>query len=114
MKKLKKQKNRFVKMNLLNSLLDKFKYLFYYIIRINKKFYINDIEIILPGTHQLPVYKKRNEKYDLFIEYLSKYITKNTSVIDIGANVGDTLCSIITNNKNVNIYSIEGDPFFFS
>ena len=45
-------------------------------------------------------------KYDKFISELVINIKKNESVIDIGANVGDTLVRFINSNSEPKYYSI--------
>jgi FkbM family methyltransferase len=52
-------------------------------------------------------------KYDKFISELVVNINENESVIDIGANVGDTLVRLIGSNSKPNYYSIEADEYFF-
>ena len=40
-------------------------------------------------------------------------MNKNMSIIDIGANVGDTLVGLIASNSKLNYYSIEAYEYFF-
>jgi FkbM family methyltransferase len=60
------------------------------------------------------LYNKLYPEYDKFISTIVKDLPKNTSVLDIGANVGDTVCRLIQSNKKLHYYCIEADDFFFN
>jgi FkbM family methyltransferase len=81
---------------------------------IDQKIKIGKFFLTLPPYHLFSLYKKRYKKYDKFLVHLAKSLKKNDSLIDIGANVGDTLFQIIDKNNNFNYYCIEGDKFFSS
>ena len=72
-----------------------------------------NFSIKLPADHYLPDLKKSYPKYDRFLPHLSKYILKNETIIDIGANVGDTLAGMAEQNSTVNYICIEPDDSFF-
>ena len=80
---------------------------------IDQKTLINGLEIVLPPEHLLTLYNYIYPKYDTFLPELVSNIDKNMSVIDIGANVGDTLVRLIASNSKLNYYSIEADEYFF-
>jgi len=82
--------------------------------KIDQKILINGQELILPPEHLLSMYNYLYPKYDKFISELVMNTKKNESVIDIGANVGDTLLRLINSNANLNYYCIEADDYFFS
>ena len=81
--------------------------------KIDQKTLINGQELVLPPGHLLTLYNYIYPKYDKFISELVVNINENESVIDIGANVGDTLVRLIGSNSKPNYYSIEADEFFF-
>ena len=81
--------------------------------KIDQKILINGQELILPPGHLLTLYNYLYPKYDKFISELVVNINENESVIDIGANVGDTLIRLIGSNSKPNYYSIEADEYFF-
>ena len=81
--------------------------------KIDQKTLINGQELVLPPGHLLTLYNYIYPKYDKFISELVVNINENESVIDIGANVGDTLVRLIDSNSKPNYYSIEADEFFF-
>lgn len=94
-----------------------YKYNFFRTIRIlfkiNQKILINGRKIILPPGHLLSIYNRLYPKYDRFISRLVKNVAKNQSVVDIGANVGDTLVRMMSHNNSLKYYSIEADDYFF-
>ena len=94
------------------------KYNFFQFIRIslniNQKIQINNFLLILPPKHLFSLYKKKYKNYDKFLVNLTKKLKKKDSLIDIGANVGDTLFQIIQKKSKFNYFCIEGDKFFYS
>lgn len=70
--------------------------------------------ILLPVNHLLPEYLKNHPKYDRQLPIISKSIKKNETIIDIGANVGDSLASMVNQNPNPNFLCIEPDDEFFN
>ena len=81
---------------------------------INQKIKIGRLLLTLPPYHLFSLYKKRYKKYDNFLVHLAKNLKNKDSLIDVGANVGDTLFQIISKNNNFNYYCIEGDKVFCS
>ena len=73
-----------------------------------------DFSIKLPENHLLPSYQKKHLKYDRFLPHLVKYVTPLDTIVDIGANVGDTLAGMIEKNSTSNYICIEPDACFFS
>jgi FkbM family methyltransferase len=69
--------------------------------------------IELPANHLLPHFQKIHPRYDKFLPHLSKYFNKTETVVDIGANVGDTLASMAEQNSTLDYICIEADDFFF-
>jgi FkbM family methyltransferase len=79
------------------------------LLSINQTLKINNKKLILPPDHLLSLYNKIYPNYDKFLE---KFIINrnNLNIIDIGANVGDTLLRILSNNNNY--YCIEPNDYF--
>jgi FkbM family methyltransferase len=69
--------------------------------------------IELPANHLLPDSQKIHPRYDKFLPHLSKYLTKMETMVDIGANVGDTLAGMAEQNSTINYICIEPDDSFF-
>jgi FkbM family methyltransferase len=80
---------------------------------LDQKISINNQQLILPPGHLLSIYNFLYPKYDKFITHLAKNLNNNESIIDIGANVGDTLLRLIQPNLKLNYFSIEADDYFF-
>jgi len=75
---------------------------------------INNYAIQLDVNHLLPHYQSVHPFYDRFLPHLVKYLPDNTLVIDVGANVGDTLVSMLGNNDKLDYLCIEASTDFFS
>ena len=95
-------------------------YLTYKILRIlrvffniDQKIYISNKQILLPPGHLLSLYNYSHKEYDKFIPKIIRNFKENDSIIDIGANVGDTLYRLIDSNSKPNFYCIEADEYFF-
>lgn len=72
--------------------------------------------LLLPLSHQLPFIRASHPKYSTNVARiaaiaLSKY--PDLSMIDIGANIGDTV-AIVRHDAYFPIMCIDGDPIFFS
>ena len=74
---------------------------------------IDGQELVLPPGHLLTLYNYLYPKYDKFLPKLVANMNENMSIIDIGANVGDTLARLMASNSKLNYYSIEADEYFF-
>lgn len=72
-----------------------------------------DFSIQLPPNHLLPAYQHEHPKYDRFLPHLSKYIQPSDTVIDVGANVGDTLAGMVEQNGASSYICIEPDDLFY-
>lgn len=70
--------------------------------------------IVLPATHLLPLYQKNHRLYDRFLPHLASVLNKGDWIVDVGANCGDTLASIVDINPGLNFFCIEPDDLFFS
>lgn len=70
--------------------------------------------ILLPSDHMLPTYHRKHLKYDRFLPHLVKHLSKDSIVVDVGANCGDTLASMIEVNQFSTYICIEPDEVFFS
>jgi FkbM family methyltransferase len=70
--------------------------------------------IKLPSNHSLPEYQNAHPKYDRFLPFLVKYATADDTIVDIGANVGDTLASMVEVNPSSKYICIEPDGSFYA
>lgn len=79
-----------------------------------KKYKVANHEILLPIDHMLDRYQSRWKRYDTVLGNISKIVFtkyRNSTAIDIGANVGDS-AALINQYVNVPILCIEGHPDF--
>jgi FkbM family methyltransferase len=74
--------------------------------KIDQIIYIGNKKIILPPEHLLSLYESVYPKYDRFLPTV-------IVIIDIGANIGDTLFRLLNVNSKPYYYCIEADNFFF-
>lgn len=77
------------------------------------KYQYKDFSILLPPNHKLPSYQRYHPKYDKFLPHLSKHIDPSATVIDVGANVGDTLAGMVEHNSASIYICVEPDDIFF-
>lgn len=73
----------------------------------------NDFSILLPSDHMLPFYQKAHKKYDKFLPHLIKNIDDQSTIIDVGANCGDTLAGMVDVKKDMTFVCIEPDDVFY-
>lgn len=83
------------------------------IFNLSRDYCIGKFVISLPPDHSLPEYQLEHKKYDRFIVHISKYIEPFSVIVDVGANVGDTLAGVIQENKNLFYVCIEPDEIFY-
>ena len=81
---------------------------------IKRKYQINNYSIQIDFNHRLPEYQSNHPFYDKFLPHLVQYLPDNSLVIDVGANVGDTLVGMLGNNDKLEYLCIEASDDFFS
>ena len=85
--------------------------------RVNKvfvhdiKYNIGDCQIVIPSSSNLPRNQKKHLLYDRFLPVIATHLTQGT-VIDVGANIGDTMVSMVQNCSNSFICIEPSDMFF--
>lgn len=57
-------------------------------------------KILIPSNYCLPGFQKEYKLYDRFLPVLAKHLNTSDSIIDVGANIGDTTVSIAQNCNN--------------
>lgn len=73
---------------------------------------IRGFKIQLPPRHTLPTYQAQHRLYDHFLGVLGDCLPDGSLIIDIGANVGDSVAAVCgTGCKRV--VCVEGSPHFF-
>jgi FkbM family methyltransferase len=82
-------------------------------LNLKRRYQINSIPIKIDHTHLLPDYERDFPHYDRFLSHLVKYLENNSVVVDIGANVGDTLIKMASSNDRLEYICIEPDNNFY-
>lgn len=78
-----------------------------------RKYKIGKYEIEIPSNYALPNYHRKIKLYDRFLPVLAKYLSHHKlSIIDVGANIGDTAIAILQHCDNP-IICIEPSKIFF-
>src|ERR1700723_972882 len=72
-----------------------------------------NFSIRLPADHLLPFYQSMYGTYDKFLPHLVRYLEPQATVIDVGANCGDTLAGMYDANDRLNYICVEPDEVFF-
>ena len=88
--------------------------LFDFFKNITVKYNFGNISILLPLNHRLPEFQFMNPKYDKFLPVICQQIKTDETIIDIAANVGDTLASLVEKNSKPTFLCIEANNEFFS
>ena len=76
---------------------------------------IGDFTLALPKTHMLPEYLAIHPYYSMNLGRIAGYIQeffKNFTIIDVGANIGDSVALIRSAGIQTKIHCIEGEPEF--
>ncbi|HMP31286.1 MAG TPA: FkbM family methyltransferase [Saprospiraceae bacterium] len=77
-----------------------------------RTFKIGKYDIKVPYNFILPYYQKQFRLYDRFLPVLAKCLPNDKIIIDVGANIGDTVISLLSQCKN-QIYCFEPSSFFY-
>lgn len=77
------------------------------------KYRYRNFSIQLPADHLLPFYQSMHGTYDRFLPHLVRHLEPNATVIDVGANCGDTLAGMYDANDRLNYICVEPDEVFF-
>ncbi|MDA3010037.1 MAG: FkbM family methyltransferase [Actinomycetota bacterium] len=80
---------------------------------VKRKYLINGLEIELDFSHALPDYQRIHPNYDKFLSEFVRFLPSNSVVVDVGANVGDSLAAMAGSNDQLQYVCIEADPEFF-
>ncbi len=70
--------------------------------------------IRLPKSHLLPTYQRDHALYDRFLPILAQHLPDDALVIDVGANVGDTVAAMASRNDRLHYVCIEPEATFFN
>jgi len=74
---------------------------------------INGLVLKLPMGHRLPAYQAKYLKYDKFLPFIVKRLEVGSSVLDIGANCGDTLAAIVPAGPRLRYCAVEPSDNYY-
>lgn len=80
-----------------------------------KKINIGSYTLVANYQHELDEYLERYQYYSKNFPRIAKYIEqkyKEYVIVDVGANIGDTLALLRSDNIDQHIHLIEGDPIY--
>ena len=72
-----------------------------------------NFNILAPSEHLLLYYQSKYPSYDQFLPHLASYIPHDGLIIDVGANIGDTVAGMYDRNSTLNFICIEPDQKYF-
>ena len=78
-----------------------------------RNYKIDKLYIKIDYAHRLPDYQILFPYYDRFLPHFVKYLPEDKVIIDVGANIGDTLAGMASNNDLLNYICIEANEGFF-
>ena len=82
-------------------------------LKIDQRYLVGEIFVKLPPDHLLPLYQRTHKNYDRFLPHLAKYLPRQSIVVDVGANCGDTVAAMASANDDLHYVCIEADETFF-
>jgi FkbM family methyltransferase len=77
-----------------------------------RSYRIGSVSIELPAGHRLPEYQEAVPLYDRFVPLLAERLSGPDLIVDVGANVGDTVAALVGVCENP-ILAIEADPTYY-
>lgn len=82
------------------------------IFRVPYKLCFGSLVLYLPHDHFLPHYLRKYSYYDRFLPILAANLPPGSLVLDVGANVGDTLISMYSRNLDLKFVCVEPNQDF--
>ena len=83
------------------------------LVGVTREYQIGMFRLTLPPNHQLPEWQKKFPLYDRFLPHLAGFLPPGSTVVDIGANVGDSIAGMAATNPGLNFLGVEADPQIF-
>lgn len=77
------------------------------LLRNNKKYRVGKFVLEINAHHALPTYQRRFATYDQFLPYLARELEAGTTVIDVGANIGDSIAAMASANAKLRFIAVE-------
>lgn len=80
--------------------------------KFRKDYVIGDYKIKLSKGHTLPDFQAQNKLYDRFLPALSAHFKQGETIVDVGANIGDSAIMML-NNTEANIICVEPSDIYY-
>jgi FkbM family methyltransferase len=78
-----------------------------------RRYSVGEFEIALSIDHMLPEYQRSHPLYDRFLPHLAAHLPRDATIVDVGANCGDTLAALASVQPAARYLCIEPDATFF-
>jgi len=76
----------------------------------DRRYVVDGVAITLPKGHLLDWYQKLHPKYDRWLPVLAAHLPRDSVVIDVGANIGDSAVPFL--RRNIRTVCVEPSGFF--
>lgn len=73
---------------------------------------VGGVLLELPAEHLLPAYQAAHPLYDRFLPHLATRLAPDDAVVDVGANVGDSVAALLAGQGALQVLAIEADAGF--
>ena len=74
---------------------------------------VGRFDVQLTPDHLLPIHQAQNDRYDRFLPHLARALAEGDVVVDVGANCGDSLAAMLSEQPNAQYLGVEADDGFF-
>ncbi len=75
--------------------------------RKDRLYRVGKYDLRINADHALPAYQRRFATYDRFLPHLARELEAGTTVIDIGANIGDSIAAMASANAQLRYIAVE-------
>lgn len=83
------------------------------LLQMPRRYRIGEFTITLPAEHALWLYQAEHPHYDRFLPHLTRFVKAHEGIIDVGANVGDSLAAMVNANPAPTFLCVEADETFY-
>lgn len=73
---------------------------------------VGGVRLELPPDHALPDLQAAHPAYDRFLMHLAAQLQPGDAVVDVGANVGDTVAALLAGQPALQVLAVEADAGF--
>lgn len=78
---------------------------------------VGNYKLLADAQHPIETYLAQNKYYSSNLPRIAKYIESKSpqyTIIDVGANIGDTIALLRSAGVNQWVYMVEGEPLYFN